>query len=98
MIETAIKKAIEGGYIYTKEYTQESMDFLVKTFVAHQWQILYDPLFWQALGKAEGWSADPESGHYWLEQWHHFIDHIASGKSVDSFFEELLSANANKNV
>ena len=25
----------------------------------------------------------------WLYDWHNFIDHLASGKSVESFFEEL---------
>lgn len=27
----------------------------------------------------------------WQYHWHRFIDHLASGKSTDSFFEELLS-------
>lgn len=26
----------------------------------------------------------------WLKSWHDFIDHIADGKSVDSFFNEIL--------
>lgn len=34
-----------------------------------------------------------ETKHFeplWLYHWHRFIDHLASGKSADSFFEELL--------
>jgi hypothetical protein len=26
----------------------------------------------------------------WLYHWHRFIDHLASGKDINSFFEELL--------
>lgn len=28
----------------------------------------------------------------WKEQWHKFIDHLASGGSADDFFKDLLSA------
>jgi hypothetical protein len=45
-------------------------------------QILLDPKFWQALAKARGW------GNFeWLVQWHHFIDHLAAERSLESFFE-----------
>src|SRR3990167_8400630 len=27
----------------------------------------------------------------WLFYWHNFIDHIAQGKDIDSFFEDLLT-------
>ncbi len=61
---------------------------------------LLDPLFWQALGKGLGWNgknmdacceSNPGSQDEWFYNWHNFIDHLASGKSVDSFFEELLN-------
>lgn len=59
--------------------------------------ILMSVLFWQALGKAEGWD-DQEvwvknnEGRLtdWRREWHRFIDHIIAGKDIDSFFKELL--------
>ena len=56
-------------------------------------QMLLDPLFWIALGKAEGWDGSTWTSQYqdgWLYHWHRFIDHIAEDKDIDSFFEELL--------
>ncbi len=47
-MEKAIKKAIEGGY---KDYTETSGSSCQK----YHSDILLDPKFWQALGKAEGW-------------------------------------------
>lgn len=46
-MEKAIKKAIEGGYV-------EDINGAWK-----EWQgdILIDTLFWQALGKAQGWKS-----------------------------------------
>ena len=54
-MEKAIKKAIEGGYDNTDEFGRE---FKIE-------KILLDPLFWQALGKAEGWCCDNtcDKGH-----------------------------------
>ena len=46
---------------------------------------LQDPAFWKALSNARGWQ-DPGA---WLFHWHRFIDHIAFGNDVDSFFSEL---------
>ena len=45
---------------------------------------LQDPTFWKALGKARSWQAGA-----WLFHWHRFIDHIAFGKDVESFFYNL---------
>ncbi len=67
-------------------------------------QILYDPFFWQALGRAQGneleyieftiWrsisSSDIVKTIWWIAQWHMFIDHLAEGKKVDDFFKQLL--------
>lgn len=52
-----------------------------------------DPIRWQALGKALGWPKPDRFNRYkvgWVYQWHLFIDHIASGKSADEFFKELV--------
>lgn len=50
-MEKAIKKAIEGGYP-----PPTSMHFSKQRTKA---RILLDPLFWQALGKAEKWEDTP---------------------------------------
>ena len=63
-------------------------------------RVLLDPLFWQALGEAMMWNGDGplgttfeignNRGPAWRNAWHRFIDHLAEGKDVDSFFNELL--------
>ncbi len=132
MIQDAIEKAIEGGYepFFSAKYNElqikEAMinggDFMVDVGLGMPYRrdinsILLDPLFWQALGKAEGWHNEEwttcrngcqvdgqgegchhdlnREGHYrkpfWHYQWRKFIDHLAEGKDIDSFFESLLS-------
>ncbi len=64
--------------------------------------ILLDPLFWQALGKGFGWektdycwgcgydegaTIDTDG---WKIKMHHFIDHLASGGDIESFFTNLI--------
>jgi hypothetical protein len=46
---------------------------------------LQDPEFWKGLGRAHAWQ---DTGA-WLFQWHRFIDHVAFGKKVESFFSSL---------
>lgn len=83
-MEEAIKKAIEGGYLKAlNDITGLPSDFLNESAV------LLDPLFWQALGKAEGWIY-PVGGMNGLREWHKFIDHLAEGKDAESFFTNLL--------
>lgn len=92
IMELAYQRAKEGGY-------------LGQVYSAHGF--LLDPTFWQALGKAEGWGnisldgAVWKSGrdgyiNVWQSYWHDFIDALASGKSADAFFEELLKDNQKK--
>lgn len=59
-----------------------------------RFEILLDPLAWQAVGKTRGWKC-PEGEHKaelcgfrWRYEWHRFIDHLADGKSI----EEALAA------
>lgn len=74
------------------------------SFWVHITQVTSDPLFWQALGKALGWgmwkspeiNASAIEEDYWGEStplwkwhWHCFIDHLASGKSADEFFNSF---------
>ena len=87
-MENAIKKAIEGGY----------KDGHVHGFR----EVLLDPEFWSALGKQQSWGLGNkcpvcEEGilltkymPHWKMNLHRFIDHIAEGKDVDSFFNHLL--------
>ncbi len=103
-METAIKKAIEGGWKPIKDwhFVDETM-FDIPNIIWTREIVLLDPLFWQALGKAEGWQerfVSPKvSEHYkndsgyaeWQYHWHRFIDHMVEGKSVDEFFEKLLT-------
>jgi len=86
-IEQAIKKASESGYGKWDELTgwvrvDEHMPAPSETFL--------DPLFWQSLGKAMGWDLElldffPE----WHCRWLGFIDHLASGDTPESFFNQL---------
>ncbi len=100
-MEKAIKKAIEGGYIRKDKATRRLM---TEVTMRQKWHyIVLDPLFWKALGKAEGWGDKCDmcnskanglcSAHRytsWHREWHRFIDHLAEGKDVDSFFNNLL--------
>jgi hypothetical protein len=118
-METAIKKAIEGGWKplnwfdpYVCEAHKEDANVFIRiygvkgerTIINVYWAVC-QPLFWQCLGKALDWSfqrewhgideTDTEFGEWWgLEwqyHWHQFIDHLAEGKDVESFFTELIS-------
>lgn len=92
----AIRKAIEGGYgKESKAVISLTGDERVAWYVRDG--VLLDPLFWQALGKSRGWKKVRElifgkkEITEWEYYWHHFIDHLASGKSADEFFTTLLT-------
>lgn len=93
-IKEAIEKAVSAGYkvpAFPKGMVEE-VYFL-------------DPLFWQSLGKSLGWKdpkygtcqcMQGESCEFcnrgntmWEYHWHRFIDHLAEGKSIESFFEPI---------
>lgn len=72
-------------------------------FWGYEKMLFLDPLFWQALGKSLGWNPE-NSIHYleslgisqdglccpdWLYHWHRFIDKLASGRTIEEFFQEL---------
>lgn len=52
-----------------------------------------DPSFWQALGKARYYTKNTQEGSVrsklWLQDWHRFIDHLASRADAESFFATL---------
>lgn len=111
-MEEAIKRALKGGwndtdYAFTsKEPPYEGVECQIG-----EWQydvkVFLDPLFWQALGKAEGWEEktyyeincqarnyqtyEETSEITWKLQMHCLIDHLIGGKDVESFFGELLA-------
>lgn len=65
--------------------------------------VMLTPAFWKALGKVEGWkSVNCEhvgcqrdsvkycpAGPEWIDNWHRLIDTLASGGSIEGFFETL---------
>jgi len=95
-MEKAILKAQEGGYKFSFFEGEAIQKFSNGTFVpAMFYKELLDPLFWQCLGKAEGWDAnighDLDLVRNWHYYWHSFIDHLAKGKNPDDFFNNLLT-------
>lgn len=100
-IQNAIELAIKGGW---KNYFAEEIleDILQYGLPEYKYYIFLDPLFWQALGKSIGkeniavncylcgCSTLPcATFQWWKAQMHLFIDHLASGKSIDQFFNQL---------
>ena len=64
------------------------------------YEVLLDRNFWIALGKGMGWEQEreiktPRLGSNvkikgeWIHFWYRLIDHLASEKSIESFFESL---------
>ena len=95
-IEQAIQKAIEGGWNegYTfLHFTGFENDGVLlkgkgmrsKAYIVSE--ILLDPLFWQALGKAMGWEAMLSCR--WKQEWHRLLDWLSEGKDIESFFATL---------
>jgi len=87
-IKEAIDGAIKGGW------RDDRMDDCFCLFL--------DPLFWQSLGKAMGWTKvktaeydkqGNETFAYftpaWRVEWRHFINHLADKKTAESYFAEL---------
>lgn len=106
-MKEAINKAIEGGYAkYMPFYSREDDRARPNVFRERNpiferelsdAEVTSEPIFWQALGKQQGWPTGKENipGFIyeklnWLGRWHSFIDHLAEGGSVDKFFEDLL--------
>lgn len=96
-MEKYIKIAIENGYSYpwkNEELFSESKGV--------QRYVCLDPLFWQSLGRGLGWKTacyksldtdglEKDFQGAWVWYWHRFIDHLAEGKDIESFFNNLLN-------
>ena len=102
-MKEAIQKAREGGYtlqgkgtgftvmlsVITNDYI---FDHLLGTQVPIE-RVYLDRDFWYYLGKQQKWqSIDTYRAKWipWISAWHNFIDHLAEGKDIDSFFNNLL--------
>lgn len=89
-MEKAIKIAIENGYV-TEMWKDLStgISYPEKTNEA----VLLDPLFWQALlqglAKKNGGIMVERKGATFAQ--HDFIDHLAEGKDIESFFTNLYT-------
>lgn len=97
--QRAIETAKKAGY-------DDKRHFAGDTWIPKSLQeVLLDPLFWSSLGKALNWKRpiDEETGRemlvdpwenydqeVWKDKWHEFIDELASGNSMESFFQLIL--------
>jgi len=64
-IEQAIADALAQGYVPALEQIPEAAGFsALQIAVAMKSDVFLDPAFWQALGRARGWTTD-EDGKYW---------------------------------
>ncbi len=87
-VQQAIREAAEkGGYRYRSwkvndlEPNEGYNALQLRALPEH----LHDPDFWKALAKARKW----EDVNAWRFHWHRFIDHLADGGDVESFFAAL---------
>ena len=82
-IEETIQKAYNGGYREAKDKAGFVLNG-IRNFVL-------DPLFWQSLGKAMGWGTVEEgwTEPQWTYKWHHFIDHLIKGGTIEEFFNQF---------
>ena len=87
-VQQAIREAAEkGGYRYRSwkvndlEPNEGYNALQLRALPEH----LHDPDFWKALATARKW----EDVNAWRFHWHRFIDHLADGGDVESFFKAL---------
>ena len=103
-VEDAIKKAIQGGFDKWTHLGTGSAERMgevpqnnkkLEAWLLKGDSIYLDASFWQSLRKTMGWKIGEhhcpacEAKHRWLYHWHHFIDHLAEGKSAEEFFKTL---------
>ena len=88
-IQEVLTKAREGGYHHDSQ--RQALIIRVGVLGSHAFRtirvddIFLDPHFWRALGRTLGWHCE----RVWQGQWQGFIDHLAQGKTPDSFFAQL---------
>lgn len=100
-MKRTIELAVEGGYVFRDMKIIEDNGRFFRSdgdggyLQIQSEQILLDILFWQCLGKSLGWDNWQGEGGGggspdWLFNWHRFVDWIAQGKDVDSFFSQII--------
>ena len=117
-MKEAIKKAKEGGWkpqyvkqFWTFGWEEMSSGLNQEDRTYELTSIFLDPLFWQALGKAEGWD---KQGRYAMTHWScdgildtrpwfnimmNFMSQvIGEGKDINSFFELLLTKSTPQDI
>ncbi|MGZ3411066.1 MAG: hypothetical protein ACXWKA_12060 [Xanthobacteraceae bacterium] len=105
-IEQAIADALAQGYEPPMELIPEAASFTpLQISVAMKSDVFLDPVFWQALGRARGWTTDEDGkywrgtlaewkANYWKTHWHNFIDQLAAGEDAESFFARVSAKKA----
>jgi hypothetical protein len=88
----------------TNDYSAWTRKDNESSFIVPTEETFLDPKFWQALGRALGWSevcdlvstwvhGEEECqscrGYYWMYQWHCFIQALADGNTPEAFFQHL---------
>jgi hypothetical protein len=119
-VQEALNTAVAGGYhIYgsdgmdtlyegaNSEYSAWTRKDNESSFIVPTEETFLNPQFWQALGRALGWSEGCDlaiicvhgeeecqryRGYYWMFQWHRFTQVLADGHTPDAFFAHLLSS------
>ena len=110
-ITQAIEKAIKGGWNETWYFSHFNNNEVAfgdtgmdsennPCHYRNKYEILFDPLFWQALFPSDGknyskttcdnfGNGDINCNPTWLYHQHRLIGRLAEGKSIESFFETL---------
>ncbi len=119
-VQEALNKATEGGYHIsgsdgmdtdyegaTNDYSAWTRKDNKSSFLVPTEETFLDPQFWQALGRALGWSEACDlaiscrhgeeecqscRGSSWMYQWHCFIQALADGNTPEAFFAHLTSS------
>ena len=107
-VEQAMTEALAHGYKPDLEQIPEAAEFSpLQIAVAMKSDVFLEPGFWQALGRARRWTTDEDGkywqgsmaewkSNYWKTHWHDFIDHLATGRDAESFFEIVLKTKPAK--
>lgn len=106
-MEKAIKIAIENGWkakkrdIWWSNDTNQTLRYRDSVLLDPLfWQALGKGLVWKEVSETEtrqnSVTGEPQTirvvnGTAWQLEWHRFIDHLASGKDIESFFTNLIN-------
>lgn len=96
IMERPIKIAVENGWLYLGEHVpyipadlrapgvaQFSLEYDISFLITKE-QVVFDPLFWQALGRGLKWEPDE-----WKSQAKWLMEHVMNGGDLLEFFNEI---------